>query len=643
MKKIVSVLAVAATLLSLLAAVPAHTADGKLPFTDVPEKAWYYKEVSAAFDAGLMNGRSETVFAPKENVTRAEIAAILARIDGADLSDTAKYAASFPDVKAGAWYVKYLGWAAEQGILKGYTDGSVKPNAPVTRAELAVMMDRYVATRGVLLPPSPKVGSFADAGSFKKWYAPSAEVLRVAGIFAGDSAGKFNPSSNATRAEVAALAVRLSGSVEIAEDTVVVASREKKTEIAIITDPGNAADGNSLTGIFLEKLRKMPRVLDDTQARKPVEFVLAGADRPAAAGITEGLGPLGFRIRVTVDEEGITVAVGYLRSYVLEYAAVYIFDTYYSEGELRMPKDLDFTGSYPYTYQGRDLPIVESDVYSLRDPFVVAEDGVYYMYGTGWKMYKNTSGDLRGPWEGPVDVVETPEDCKGDKWAPEVHKYGDRFYMFTTYRSKTTGHRGCAIFVSDTPEGPFTLHSDGHVTPADWDSIDGTLYIDPEGKPWMVFVHEWTSTDDSIGRMAAARLSDDLKEFITEPVELFRADDPVWSEGQITDGPFMYRCADGQLLMIWSNSDRFGYCVGVARSASGEVTGPWTQDEVPLYSLGHSGLYNGGHGMIFTSFEGDTYVSMHNNNGTTDTTGSKPFFLRIREEGGTLVWDFRDE
>ena len=168
MKKIVSVLAVAVTLLSLLAAVPAHTADGKLPFVDVPEKAWYYKEVSAAFDAGLMNGRSETIFAPKENVTRAEIAAILARIDGADLSDTAKYAASFPDVKAGAWYVKYLGWAAEQGILKGYTDGSVKPNAPVTRAELAVMMDRYVASRGVLLPPSPKVGSFADAGSFKK-------------------------------------------------------------------------------------------------------------------------------------------------------------------------------------------------------------------------------------------------------------------------------------------------------------------------------------------------------------------------------------------------------------------------------------------------------------------------------------------
>jgi beta-xylosidase len=287
--------------------------------------------------------------------------------------------------------------------------------------------------------------------------------------------------------------------------------------------------------------------------------------------------------------------------------------------------------------------VIVTPVSGLRDPFVIKAGNFYYMFGTGWTVYRTAGSSLDGRWLRLGVAVEYPEDFVENQWAPEVYEYRGAYYMITTYRSSKTGRRGCAVFLSDHPDGKYTLFSDGHVTPSDWDSIDGTLYIDPEGKPWMVFVHEWTSTDDSVGRMAAARLSDDLKEFITEPVELFRADDPVWSEGQITDGPFIYRCADGQLLMIWSNGDRFGYCVGVARSASGEVTGPWTQDEVPLYSLGHSGLYNGGHGMIFTSFEGDTYVSMHNNNGTTDTTGSKPFFLRIREEGGTLVWDFRDE
>ena len=62
--------------------------------------------------------------------------------------------------------------------------------------------------------------------------------------------------------------------------------------------------------------------------------------------------------------------------------------------------------------------------------------------------------------------------------------------MLTTYRSAKTGHRGCTVMKSDTPEGPFKEISSGHVTPLDWDSIDGTLYIDKDGQPWMVFVHE---------------------------------------------------------------------------------------------------------------------------------------------------------
>lgn len=193
---------------------------------------------------------------------------------------------------------------------------------------------------------------------------------------------------------------------------------------------------------------------------------------------------------------------------------------------------------------------------------------------------------------------------------------------------------------ADSPEGPFAEITNGHITPHDWDAIDGTFYVDPKGQPWMVFVHEWTCTDDGIGRMAAAKLSDDLTHFISAPVELFRADAPVWSRAQVTDGCFLYRCADGQLLMLWSNSDSAGYCVGIARSADGRVDGQWTQDEALLYSQNMPGVrYDGGHGMLFHSTDGQLYLVIHAPNRRNEDRKETPVFIPVREENSTLVWD----
>ena len=154
--------------------------------------------------------------------------------------------------------------------------------------------------------------------------------------------------------------------------------------------------------------------------------------------------------------------------------------------------------------------IIETNVTKLRDPYVVVADGVYYAYGTNWQCYVNKSGKLDGEWKrsevSPTVVV--PEDFVKQNWAPEVHVVGGKYYMFTTYFSSKTQHRGCSVFKSDTPEGPFVQISDGHFTPDYWDCIDATLYVDEENQPWMVFVHEWTCTDDGVGRMAAAKLSD---------------------------------------------------------------------------------------------------------------------------------------
>lgn len=292
--------------------------------------------------------------------------------------------------------------------------------------------------------------------------------------------------------------------------------------------------------------------------------------------------------------------------------------------------------------------MIETNVTKVRDPFVLVDDNAYYLYGTGvnggdwinsiWACYKNEEKSLNAEWK-PVKerVYMVPENAAGNFWAPEVHKYNGFYYMFATYYSSATEHRGCTILKSESPEGPFVEITGGHITPADWDAIDGTLYVDKKGQPWMVFVHEWTSMDDEIGRMAAAKLSDDFTHFISEPIELFRADEPSWASAGITDGCFMYRTKEDELLMIWSNFCKDGYCVGIAKSENGEIDGKWIQQDELLFSRETHGKYDGGHGMIFKDTDGKLYMSLHVINSPSEGESEKTVFIPLYEKNGTLV------
>ena len=152
----------------------------------------------------------------------------------------------------------------------------------------------------------------------------------------------------------------------------------------------------------------------------------------------------------------------------------------------------------------------------------------------------------------------------------------------------------------------------------------------------MVFVHEWTCTEDGIGRMAAAKLSDDLKTMITEPIELFRADDPSWTNQRVTDGCFMHRLSDGNLIMLWSNIEADGYSIGVAHSSSGDVDGVWEQEDAPLYKRGSLDHHDGGHGMIFTDTDGRQYLCCHSPNAPCEECKERTVLIPIREENGTI-------
>ncbi|MFP4510831.1 MAG: glycoside hydrolase family 43 protein [Spirochaetaceae bacterium] len=277
----------------------------------------------------------------------------------------------------------------------------------------------------------------------------------------------------------------------------------------------------------------------------------------------------------------------------------------------------------------------------IRDPFVVPEPRSkrYLMYGstdsniwtppaTGFDVWE--SPDLKD-WTGPIAAFRPPPDFWADRnfWAPEVHEYRRDWYMFASFKSPDRC-RGTQILVGDTARGPFRPHSLGPVTPPDWECLDGTLYIDASGAPWMVFCHEWVQIGD--GTICALRLSDDLTRSIGPPETLFAASSAPWVEpirgggNYVTDGPFLFPVGDA-LAMIWSSFRGGAYAIGVSYSESG-VTGPWTHEETPLYQN------DGGHGMVFRDFSGTLYLAIHTPNRTPH---ERAIFLPLEERGGKIM------
>lgn len=284
---------------------------------------------------------------------------------------------------------------------------------------------------------------------------------------------------------------------------------------------------------------------------------------------------------------------------------------------------------------------------NIRDPFVLPmpSEQLYYLYGTiGTETWEGkasgidyyTSQDLEN-WEGPFAAFRPPAGFWADRnfWAPEVHAYLGRYYMFASFKAEA-GSRGTQILAADTPKGPFLPISEGPMTPRDWECLDGTLYVDAEEQPWMVFCHEWVQVGD--GEVCAVRLSEDLSAAVGQPQLLFHASEAPWAQeihpkgrsGYVTDGPFMHRLSNGEMIMLWSSFSTGGYTVGIARTTSGDITGPWEQDAEPLYAG------DGGHCMVFRTFDGQLLLAYHRPN---ETPQERPFFVPLREEGSTLVID----
>jgi arabinan endo-1,5-alpha-L-arabinosidase len=286
----------------------------------------------------------------------------------------------------------------------------------------------------------------------------------------------------------------------------------------------------------------------------------------------------------------------------------------------------------------------------IRDPFILPVPAMrkYYLFGTtdkncwrgpgeGFDYYY--SADLNA-WNGPFPAFRPDSRFWGvtNFWAPEVHCWQGRYYMFASFKAPQR-YRGTQILGADQPSGPYTPLTDGPITPPDWQCLDGTLYVDLDGQPWIVFCHEWVQVHN--GAIYALPLSSDLTRAVGRPLFLFTASESPWVAraawpeqdpkfgfpNYVTDGPFLFQTSTGTLLMLWSSLGAQGYAMGLARSTTGLLVGPWEHEREPIWGQ------NGGHGMIFKSFDGRLYLTLHTPN---ETPNERPVFIELEDLGHTV-------
>ena len=170
-------------------------------FSDVTPGAWYTDAVQYAYDNGLMTGTSVTTFEPNTTTTRGMIVSMLHRLEGSP----AVGIADFSDVAGGDWYADPVAWAASEGIVGGYGDGTFGPNDPITREQMASILYRYADYKGLDVSARASLDAYSDADSVSPWASDVMSWAVSEGIISGMTEDTLAPQGTATRAQVAAM------------------------------------------------------------------------------------------------------------------------------------------------------------------------------------------------------------------------------------------------------------------------------------------------------------------------------------------------------------------------------------------------------------------------------------------------------
>lgn len=173
-------------------------------FTDV-NGHWAENAVNFVVEQNLFNGTSETTFSPNANMTRAMLVTVLWRLDGKPQPATAPV---FKDVAEGAYYADAVAWANANGIIKGYSNTEFAPNDNITREQMAAILYRYAEFKGYATAERADLKGYSDYNKISGYALDNLSWANAVGLINGRTQSTLVPQGNATRAEVAAILQR---------------------------------------------------------------------------------------------------------------------------------------------------------------------------------------------------------------------------------------------------------------------------------------------------------------------------------------------------------------------------------------------------------------------------------------------------
>ena len=241
----------------------------------------------------------------------------------------------------------------------------------------------------------------------------------------------------------------------------------------------------------------------------------------------------------------------------------------------------------------------------VADPFILYEDGIYYLYGTGAAngIAVYVSEDMQS-WASAPSLALNKEDSYGNRWfwAPEVYHVGDKYYMYYS------AEEHICVATSNSPTGPFVQSDKSPIVP--YKAIDNTLFFDKEGNPWLFFV----KFNDGI-QIWSARLEEDLIHIIPgseqKCLEMSQEWEKVWPS--VNEGPFLLYHNGLYYLTYSANSFESPY-YGIGYATAPSPEGPWTKFENnPVYQCVGS-LEGVGHHSFFKDKSGKDRIVFHSHN-----------------------------
>ena len=184
----------------------AEEEDGN-PYTDVSEGQWFYADVLAAYENGLMSGVSATEFAPDTDMSRAMLVTMLYRLEGEPAVE-GEVSATFTDCADGQWYSDAVLWASSNKVVNGRSETTFDPNATMTRQEMATILYNYSIYKGAEAVTEPEL-SFSDADAIASWAEAAVAYCAENGLMGGVSETEFAPAGSASRAMGATVLMRI--------------------------------------------------------------------------------------------------------------------------------------------------------------------------------------------------------------------------------------------------------------------------------------------------------------------------------------------------------------------------------------------------------------------------------------------------